>query len=105
MASVGYKTAMSLKSRVEQKREAILLVAAKFGASNVRLFGSTARGEEATESDIDLLVRLESGRTLLDVIGLEQELSELLNAKVDVQLEGGLSPYLEAAILGEAVAI
>jgi predicted nucleotidyltransferase len=96
---------MSLKSRVEQKREAVLEIATRFGASDVRLFGSTARGEDAADSDIDLLVRLERGRSLLDVIGLEQELSALLGAKVDVQLEGGLSPYLEAAILREAVAI
>jgi predicted nucleotidyltransferase len=88
---------------VEQQRDAILRIAAKYGAHNVRVFGSAA-GDDATEtSDIDLLVDLEPNRSLLDQVGLKQELEELLGRTVDVVVEGGISPYLEERILSEAV--
>jgi hypothetical protein len=80
-------------------------IARRYGAGNVRVFGSAARGEDRAGSDIDILVSLERGRTLLDLVGLEQELTKLLGRKVDVVVEGGLSPYLEPRILSEAVAI
>jgi predicted nucleotidyltransferase len=72
------------------------------GMRNVRVFGSVARGDDRRDSDLDLLVDVEPGRTLLDVIGLEQDLEELLGRKVDVLTEGGLSPYLQQRILAEA---
>lgn len=83
----------------------IAVVTQRYGADNFRVFGSAARGEDRAGSDIDILVSLERGRTLLDLVGLEQELTMLLGRKVDVVVEGGLSPYLEPRILSEAVAI
>jgi uncharacterized protein len=91
--------------RLEQirgKREAILHLAAKFGIRKVRLFGSVVRGEANAHSDIDMLVDFEQGRSLLDQAGFEQELEVLLGRKVDVVVEGGISPYLEQRILQEA---
>ena len=84
------------------KRDAILRLTAQHGARNVRVFGSAARGDAGPESDFDLLVDLEPGRTLLDHIGLWQDLEELLGRPVDVVVEGGISPYLRDRILAEA---
>ena len=65
-------------------RPDILRVAAQHGARNVQLFGSAARGEDRPGSDLDLLVDMESGRSLLDLVALGQDLEELLHRKVDV---------------------
>lgn len=88
---------------LEQHRAAILQIAAKHGARNVRVFGSTARGAASDDSDVDILVDLESGRSLLDHVGLQLELEELLGRSVDVVVEGGMSPYLEQQIHAEAI--
>lgn len=85
------------------RRDEILRLAARYGARNVRLFGSIARGEETPESDIDLLVDMEPGRSLLDLVGLWQDLEDLLQCRVDVLTDGGLSPYLQDRIHAEAV--
>jgi predicted nucleotidyltransferase len=66
------------------RRDEILRLAASRGASNVRVFGSVARGEAGANSDVDLLVEFEPGRSLVDLTGLELELEELLGCKVDV---------------------
>jgi predicted nucleotidyltransferase len=71
----------------------------------VRVFGSVARGDDRADSDIDLLVEVEAGRTLLDVIAREQDLCELLGRNVEVLTDGGLSPYLHQRILAEAAAL
>ena len=88
---------------LEQHRTAILGIAAKHGARNVRVFGSMARPGATETSDVDILVDLAPGRSLLDQVGLQQELEELLGKKVDIVVEGGISPYLEERILAEAV--
>ena len=85
-----------------QHRDEILDIAARHGARNVRVFGSFARGDARPDSDIDLLVDLEPGRSLLDHVGLWQDLEELLGRRVDVVVDGGLSPHLEKRILAEA---
>jgi predicted nucleotidyltransferase len=90
---------------LKQKRSEILRVAAEHGAHNVRVFGSARRGEAGANSDIDLLVSMEKGKTLLDFVGLWQDLEELLGCKVDVISDGGISPYLRERILAEAVAL
>src|SRR5437667_2615422 len=82
---------MSLDELLQEKREDILRIAIKRGASNVRIFGSIARGEADAESDIDLLVDLEPGRSLFDLGGLLMDLQDLLNHKVDVVTERGLA--------------
>jgi predicted nucleotidyltransferase len=81
----------------------ILELAAGHGARNVRVFGSTARGEPARASDVDLLVEMEPGRSLLDLVALWQDLEDLLEAHVDLLSDGGVSPYLRERIYAEAV--
>jgi predicted nucleotidyltransferase len=88
---------------LQQQREAILRIAEKYGARNVRVFGSISRGQESDTSDIDLLVDLAPQRSLLDQVGLKLEIEELLGRRVDIVVEGGISPYLEERILSEAV--
>ena len=90
---------------LQAHRSAILALATRHGARNVRVFGSTARGEARPESDVDFLVEIDPGRTLLDLIALEQDLETLLGRPVDVQTDGGLSPYLQARILAEAAVL
>ena len=80
----------------------ILRVARENGATSVRVFGSRARGDASATSDLDLLVRLEPTRSLLDLIGMKQALEDLLGIKVDVVTERALSPYLLKVILAEA---
>lgn len=87
------------------KRNEIVSVVAKHGATDVRLFGSAARNETRAGSDLDLLVRMEEGRNLFDLIALSQELEDKLGVDVDVLSERGLSPYLRDRILSEAVAL
>ena len=86
-------------------RRQILDTAARYGASNVRVFGSAARHDAEPSNDIDLLVQMDRGRTMLDLVGLWQDLEELLGCKVDVVTEGGISPYLRRPILDGAVAL
>lgn len=89
--------------RLRELRPAIETLAARHGARNLRVFGSVARGNAGPESDVDVLVRFERGRSLLDLIGLQQDLEELLLYKVDVVSEGGLRPELDQRILREAI--
>jgi predicted nucleotidyltransferase len=90
---------------LQAHRRTIIDLATSHGARNVRVFGSTARGDSRPSSDIDLLVEIEPGRTLLDVIALEQDLEELLGRSVEVLTDGGLSPYLQKRILAEAAVL
>ena len=94
---------MGLNDVVRSKKDEILQIATRYGAIRIRMFGSVARGEEGENSDLDLLVKFESGRSLLDLIGLKQDLEELLGRKVDVVSEGGVSPYLRDRIFQEAI--
>jgi predicted nucleotidyltransferase len=84
------------------RREEILRLAAQNGAYNVRVFGSVARGEARPDSDIDFLVNLESGRSLLDLARLLRQLEAMLNCPVDVVTEAGLRPRLRPQVLKEA---
>ncbi len=88
---------------LRDKRLEILAVAQRHGARNVRVFGSAARGEERPDSDVDLLVDLEPGRTLLDHVALWQDLEELLGRRVDIVVEGGINRHLSDRILREAM--
>lgn len=85
------------------RRTEILAVGEKHGARNFRLFGSVARGDAGTESDIDLMVDLDPGRTLMDHAALVSELSDLLGCEVDVVTTSGLKDRLRSPILEEAV--
>jgi len=85
------------------RREEILRYAADHGARNVRVFGSTVRGKAGAASDVDLLVEMELGRSLLDLVGLWQGLEDLLGTHVDILSDGGVSPHLRERIYAEAV--
>jgi hypothetical protein len=87
------------------KRPAILAAAERWGAHNVRVFGSVARGEADESSDVDLLVDLAPGRTLMDLGGLYMDLSALLGCELDLVTEGGLKGEFRVTVLGEAVEI
>jgi len=87
---------------VRQKRKDILEVARAHGLVNIRVFGSLSRGEGSLHSDIDLLVDLERGRSILDLGGASIKLQELLGRKVDIVTERGLHWYLRDKILKEA---
>ncbi len=96
---------MTQAELLREKREEILQTAKKYGASNVRVFGSVARREADEQSDIDLLVDLEKGRSLLDLAGLWVDLEELLGCKVDVVPEDSLRERIRGRVLKEAVAL
>lgn len=81
----------------------ILRVAGEHGATKVSVFGSRARNDARDDSDVDLLVTLENGHGLLDLIAIKQDLEDALRLHVDVVTEGGLSPYMRDAVLAEAV--
>ena len=85
------------------RRDEVLRVAASHGARNVRVFGSVARGEVGPKSDVDFLVEMDEGRSLLDLVGLWQDLENLLGCKVDVVEPEGLHWYIRDQVLQEAV--
>jgi uncharacterized protein len=93
---------MDLNELLQEKREAILQLAAKHGARNVRVFGSVTRHEANEQSDIDFLVDMEPGRSLMDQGELLMDLRELLGREVDVVTEKGLYWLLRRRILKEA---
>ena len=90
-------------SRLRDRREEILRYAAEHGARNVRVFGSIVRGDSDAGSDVDLLVEMEAGRSLIDLVGLWQDLEDLLGTRVDVLSDGGVSPHLRERIYAEAL--
>ena len=93
---------MDLDEAFGKNKPFVFELAKQYGASNVRVFGSFARGDANKDSDIDLLVEMEPGRDLLDIIGFSQDLEEKFGRKFDVLTTGGLSPYLRESILSEA---
>jgi len=93
---------MGIMEIIGEQREQILALAAKYGASNVRVFGSVVRGTADKDSDIDFLVDLEEGRSLFDLGGMLMDLQDLLQRGVDVVTEKGLHWYIRDKILKEA---
>lgn len=71
----------------------------------MRLFGSLTRGQARLDSDVDLLVKLDSGRNLLDLIAIKQDLEDLLGCVVDVVTEAALSPYIREEVLKEMISL
>lgn len=94
---------MDLRPLLLQNREQILKTAARYGAYNVRIFGSVARGDANPSSDIDFLVSMEPGRSLMDLGGLLYDLRRILGREVDVVTEKGLRPRIRDRVLREAV--
>jgi len=95
--------ASQLRQLLADRREDILRVAGRHKTSNVRVFGSVARGEDTERSDVDLLVDLAPDGSLLDQVRLRRELSTLLGVEVDVITSGGLLERDRKAIVHEAV--
>ncbi len=96
---------MGIDDILKTYREEILRIGAKYGAYNVRVFGSVARGEASLDSDVDFLVELEAQRTLLDQIALIQSWEELLGRKVDVREPENLHELIKDKVLREAVVL
>lgn len=96
---------MGIDELLRARRDEILRIATRYGARNVRVFGSVARGEADERSDVDFLVDMEPGRSLLDMGGLLMGLRALLERDVDVATERGLKSRLRARVLAEAVVL
>jgi hypothetical protein len=93
---------MSVRELLQKQRVQIIAAAARHGARNVRVIGSVVRREDNAASDIDLLVDMDLGRSLLDHAALIAELQSLLGRKVDVATERGLRPAVRARVMPEA---
>ena len=93
---------VSLRTIRTERRNDILRLARQRGAKDIRVFGSVARGEANEDSDLDLLVAWEPGRSLLDHSGLVQDLQELLGVRVHLGTEKSLHWYVRERILREA---
>lgn len=96
---------MTHQQLLSQKRGEILLIAGKYGARNVRVFGSVARAEADEHSDIDFLIEMEPGRSLFDLGGMQSELETSLGRPVDVVTEKGLKPRIRPRVLREAIPV
>ena len=96
---------MGIPEIIVSRKEQILALATKYGASDVRVFGSVARGTADENSDVDFLVNLAPGRSLFDLGGLLYELQKLLDRNVDVITPDGLRPRIRDRVLREAVPI
>ena len=94
---------MSIQQVLQSKRADILRLAIRHGASDVRVFGSAARGEAGADSDVDLLVKMAPERSLLDHVALWQDLEDLLGCKVDVVSEKALHWLIRDQVLKEAL--
>jgi hypothetical protein len=94
---------MITRQQIRDRRGEILEIARRYGASDVRIIGSVARGDTRRDSDLDLVVRFEAGRSLLDQGGLVMDLRELLGVEVDVIDEEAMRPRFRSKVLREAV--
>ena len=88
---------------VRSKKEKIVDIAATYGISNIRTFGSVARDEDTYASDLDLLIDLAPGRSALELGGFLVDLEELLHCRVDLVTEKGLNPLIKENVLKEVV--
>ena len=90
---------------IREKRGAIIRIAGRHGATEVRLIGSVARGEARPDSDVDLLVTWSEGTSLLDHAALMLELEKLLGRKVDIASDGWVKPAIQESVYRDAIAI
>ncbi|WP_141731404.1 nucleotidyltransferase family protein [Oligoflexus tunisiensis] len=96
---------MTPLDKIKAHRQEILDIAKKYGASNIRTFGSVARGEAGPDSDYDFLIDLEPGRSAFEIGGLLMDLQDLLGAKVDVVTDRGLNKHIRDKVLKEAITV
>ena len=92
-------------SDIQAKRAEILKIAEKYGAFDVRVFGSVVRGTAGPGSDLDILVRFSEDCSLLDHIALMQDLETMLGVKVDVVNEKVLHPLIRDRVLNEGISL
>lgn len=92
-----------LNDVLEGKREKILKIAEEHGIQNIRIFGSVSRHEDGPNSDLDLLVEFEEGRSLFDLIRFKQEVEDLLDIKVDVVTENSIHRSIKEDVLNGAI--
>lgn len=102
---MAYHLRMALLEAVRRRRTEIEQIARRYGARNVRVFGSVARGDDNEDSDIDFLVVMDPDRSLFDQASLLVELEGLLGRDVDVVTEPALRPRVRERVLAEAIAI
>ncbi|WLT40713.1 nucleotidyltransferase family protein (plasmid) [Synechocystis sp. B12] len=95
---------MDLATLITKKSE-ILAIAQKYGASNIRVFGSCARGDMTSESDIDFLMDIEKGNSLFHRIQLIQELEDLLGTRIDIAKPENLHSRIRDQVLDEAICL
>lgn len=96
---------MKIEELRTRYREKIIELAASYGVENIRVFGSVARGEAYEDSDIDLLVHLRKGTSLLKLAALDRKLYELIGIKVDVVLDDSIYEDIKPYILKDAVVL
>jgi hypothetical protein len=96
---------MRLDEIMRAKRQEIMRIASRHGARSIKVFGSVVRGEAGPDSDVDLLVDLEPGRTLMDHVALTQDLEDILGCRVDVVENQALHRRIRDRVLSEAVAL
>lgn len=94
---------MVIQEKLRKNRKRILALAQRYGAGDIRVFGSVARGEADDRSDVDFLVKMEPDRSLFDMGGLLMDLEELLGCSVDVVTEDGLKDRIRRRVIKEAV--
>jgi len=94
---------MSLLDQIRSRKADLDAIAHKYGASNVRVFGSVARGEDSATSDVDILVDMDADCSLLDLVGFQQAVSAALGRRAAVSTERAISPYLRERVVREAV--
>lgn len=98
---INHQTVMLLEE-LQRKKPELLKIAEKYGVSNIRVFGSVARGEERPDSDVDLLVHLEKNRDGFDLGGFQYNASELLGKYVDVVMDTNIYQPMRPYILNDA---
>lgn len=91
--------------KLKMNRSRIETIALRYGVSNIRVFGSTVRGEQTPESDLDLLVTLSPARSLMDLAGFVVAIETELQCRVDVVADDNILPALQPYILQEAIAL
>ena len=96
---------MTRAEQIRLNRKAIQRLAKQYGVTDISVFGSAARGDDTSQSDIDFLVDMEPGRSLFDMGGLLMDLETLLGCKVDIVTEKSLHWYIRERVLSEARAL
>ena len=96
---------LTVGETIREKREAIVRIAARHGATQVRLIGSVARGDARPDSDVDLLVTWSEETSLLDQAALMLELESLLGRKVDIASDGWVKPSIRESVYRDAITL